>query len=127
MRLLLDTNALIWWLEDNPKLGQRARALIADARTEVFASTVSLWEIAIRRRVGKLPVPATRFAQLLAEQNVILLGIELAHLEKLEDLPFHHSDPYAHMLLVQAGAEGAILMTSDQRMTEYGVRLVGVR
>lgn len=52
MRLLLDTNALIWWLEDNPKLGQRARALIADARTEVFASTVSLWEIAIRRRVG---------------------------------------------------------------------------
>lgn len=125
MRLLLDTNALIWWLEDHPRLGQKARAIIADAGTEVMASVVSLWEIAIKWRVREMHAPATAFADLLAEQNVALLGVESAHLRSLEELPFHHGDPFDHMILAQAKVEGATVMTSDRQFVAYGIACIG--
>lgn len=126
MRLLLDTNALIWWLEDSPKLGQRARALIADSGNEVMTSIVSLWEIAIKWRVGKMHAHATAFADLLADQNIAVLGVETCHIRELESLPFLHGDPYDHMILAQAKAEKAVVLTSDREMTAYAVPCVGV-
>lgn len=126
MKLLLDTNALIWWLEDSPRLGPRARALIADADNVMLASIVSLWEIAVKWRVGKMHLPATRFADLLADQNVSLLGLEQQHIAAVESLAFHHGDPFDHIILAQAKVEGARIITSDRIMTAYGVPCIGV-
>jgi PIN domain nuclease of toxin-antitoxin system len=126
MKLLLDTNALIWWLIDDPSLGRRARARIADPRNQIMTSIVCLWEISIKWRVHKFDQPGTYFSGLIEEQGIGLLGVSPAHLAALEDLPFYHGDPYDHMVLAQARVEGASIMTSDRRMTDYGVPCVGV-
>ena len=126
MKLLLDTNALIWWLEDNARLGPRARQHLANPANLVLASIVSLWEISVKWRVGKLHLPGTAFAGLLSEQGVDLIGVETAHLAALEGLPLHHGDPFDHLLLAQAMVEEATILTSDREMTNYGIPCIGV-
>tara|TARA_R110000782_G_scaffold78276_8_gene155433 strand:- start:86825 stop:87208 length:384 start_codon:yes stop_codon:yes gene_type:complete len=126
MKLLLDTNALIWWLTDNPKLGRRARAMIADPRNSVTTSIVCLWEISIKWRVSKMDNPGTYFANLLEEQRIELIPMTSEHLAAFEQLPFLHPDPYDHMILAQAQVEEARIMTSDQRMADYKIPCVGV-
>ena len=121
MKLLLDTNALLWWLDDDRKLGRRARRRLADPRTTVIATIVSLWEISIKHRAGKLPLPGSAYVPILADQKVELLDLRASHLRALDDIGFHHSDPYDHLILAQAKAEGAVLMTSDQNMPLYGI------
>jgi PIN domain nuclease of toxin-antitoxin system len=126
MKLLLDTHALMWWLEDDPRLGPRARQRLADPDNEVIASIVSLWEIALKWRVGKMHLPGSAFAPLLDEQGVALLTVERPHIEALEGLAFHHGDPFDHLILAQAVAEGATVMTKDRQMAQYGVPCIGV-
>ncbi len=126
MRLLLDTNALIWWLTDDPKLGRRARALISDPENTVATSIVSLWEISIKWRVNKMDQPGSHFAALLEEQRIAILPVETAHLAALEELPFHHGDPYDHMVLAQAKVEGAAIITSDRRMADSDIPCISV-
>jgi PIN domain nuclease of toxin-antitoxin system len=125
LKLLLDTNALIWWLEDNRKLGPRARRKFANPRTETLATIVSLWEITIKHRSGKWPLAGTEYLPILADQQIDLMGLSATHLLTLNDLPMRHGDPFDHLILAQAKAEGATLMTSDERMMHYGVPCIG--
>lgn len=126
MRLLLDTNALIWWLTDNPKLGPKARHLIASPQNEIATSIVSLWEISIKWRVGKMDRRGTDFGILLEQQDIELLQITQDHLAALEVLPFHHGDPYDHLILAQAKVEGARIITSDRQMSAYDIPCIGI-
>lgn len=127
MDLLLDTNVLIWWFEDLPMLGQRARQILANPAHGLFVSSVSLWEITIKWRVGKHELPGSAYAAFLEDEGVNLLAMAPLHLETLEGLEFHHRDPFDHLLLAQAMAEGLTLMTADGAMTRYGVPCIGVR
>lgn len=129
MRLLLDTHVLIWWLRDNPRLGQRARALIADKHISVLFSAVSCWEASLKFRVAKMEVTGSDLWRLAGEEGFEALGVEQRHLAELENLPSvaGHGDPYDHLLLAQAKAEAAVLMTVDRAMTRYGVPCIGVR
>jgi PIN domain nuclease of toxin-antitoxin system len=124
VKILLDTNALIWWLKDDPKLGAKARAMLADDRHEVMASIVSLWEIAIKWRIGKLEHQGSAFADLLAGEDIALVTIKPEHFAVLEALPTHHKDPFDHLILAQAKSEGAIIVTSDGDMAKYGIPCV---
>lgn len=124
MIILLDTNALIWWLKDDPKLGSRARSILADGRHELITSVISLWELSIKWRIGKLEYKGSVFADLLSEQNIRLLMIKPQHFEVLESLTSHHKDPFDHMIIAQAKAEGARLMTSDPHLRDYGVECI---
>jgi len=126
MRLLLDTHALMWWLEDNPRLGPRARQRLADPDNEVIASMVSLWEITIKWRIGRMHQSGSAFAALLDEQGLAPLTVERAHILMLEQLPLLHGDPFDHLLLAQASAEDATIVTNDRHMTAYGVPCIGV-
>lgn len=121
MRLLLDTHVLIWWLEDSPKLGPVSRALIADADHDVLVSVVSLWEITIKWRVGKLGRPGSDFGELLADQRIDLLPVTVDHIRVLDALAFHHGDPFDHLILAQAETERLALVTNDRQMPLYGV------
>lgn len=121
MKLLLDTNALIWWLDDDRRLGARARRRLADPRTTTIATIVSVWEVTMKHRAGKMKRPESGLLSILAEQQVAVLDVTTAHVRAIEDLPMHHADPYDHLILAQAKVEGAILMTSDEQMTHYGV------
>jgi PIN domain nuclease of toxin-antitoxin system len=121
MKLLLDTNALIWWFQDSPKLGIKARSLIEDANSTVIVSIVSLWEITIKWRIGKLEFSGTSLLGLLEDLGIALVSVEPVHLIALDAMPIHHRDPYDHLILAQAKVEGAHIVTSDTDMPGYGV------
>jgi PIN domain nuclease of toxin-antitoxin system len=119
MRLLLDTHVLLWWLADDPALSKQARRLIAN-EPEVFASAASAWEIAIKRALGKLEAPEDLPAA-LAAGGIAGLPIGFEHAAVAGALPRHHDDPFDRMLVAQAQHEGLTLLTSDARISRYGV------
>ncbi|TDX27600.1 PIN domain nuclease of toxin-antitoxin system [Modicisalibacter xianhensis] len=122
-RLLLDTHAFLWWLADDPKLGSRARELIADSQNRVFVSAASIWEISIKKQLGKLEAPDD-MERILEEEGFLPLAIEPFHGEQAGNLPMHHRDPFDRMLIAQAQAEGLTLVTADNAFPPYGIRLV---
>ena len=120
-RLLLDTHVLLWALEDSQALSADARQSIADTRNEVFVSAVSIWEMAIKRSLGKLRAP-DNLADTVQEAGFAALPITLAHAEQAGMLPPHHRDPFDRMLVAQALAEGLVVVTDDALIPKYGVR-----
>ena len=128
MRLLLDTHILIWWQQDRLKLRPRVREIIGDRQNQVFVSVASFWELSIKARKGKFRSSAEvwRDAQ---EEGFATLGVTAEHLLALETLPFvsRHNDPFDHLILAQAKAERAVVVTGDRKMIEYGVPCIGVR
>ena len=129
MRVLLDTHVLIWWIRDNPRLGSKPRALIADRANEVLFSCVSCWEATIKARTGKIELTGSQLWLSASGEKLVPIGIKAEHIAALEGLPrvAGHGDPFDHLLLAQAQAEGAAIMTNDAKMTLYGIQCIGVR
>ena len=121
MRILLDTHALLWWLSDDPKLGGKARAKIADPENDILVSAASLWEIAIKQGIGKIEADIAEIEKEIAQQGMVRLGIEADHLIELTSLPDHHRDPFDRMLIAQAGAEDIALLTADMQVAAYPI------
>ena len=124
MRLLLDTHTLLWWLTDDPRLGRAARDLIADPANDVLVSAASLWEIQVKVRVGKLRADLADVLAEMRDQGFDLLPVAPSHLLALGPLPQHHRDPWDHLLIAQANAEGAVLMSEDAHTPLYPVTYV---
>ena len=120
-RLLLDTHVLLWSLTEPQKLSRRTRDALEDAQNEVFASSVSGWEITVKRALGKLKAPDNLEAS-IEEQDFIPLNLTFLHAEQAGALPRHHGDPFDRMLIAQAQVEGLILVTRDARIPLYGIR-----
>ena len=118
--LLLDTHVLLWYMEDDPRLGPEIRGTMEQAAPQVFVSVASVWEMSIKRALGKLRVPAN-LAQTLTATGVQLLAITLAHALAAGALPPHHRDPFDRMLVAQAQLEGLTLVTHDARLRPYVV------
>lgn len=124
MRLLLDTHAMLWWISGNPRLGPVARGMIEDAGNEVLVSMASLWEAVVKQRVGKLEADLDKLVAALDEGGIATLGITTRHLHALAALPAHHRDPFDHLLMAQAIAEEAALLTTDSRLAAYPLRVL---
>ncbi|MBV9786275.1 MAG: type II toxin-antitoxin system VapC family toxin [Acidisphaera sp.] len=124
MRLLLDTHTLLWWLSDDPQLGPCARDLIADPANEILVSVVSLWEIQVKMRVGRLTADMQDILDAIEGQGFELLSITPAHLLRLGALPAHHKDPFNHLLIAQAIVEAANFVSEDRHTADYPVRFV---
>ena len=124
MKFLLDTHALLWWLADDGRLGRRARDVIEDPGNDVLVSIVSLWEIAVKTRIGKLRADIGDIEEAPRQQGFPLLGIGIAHLLILVGLPVHHRDPFDHLLIAQAIAEDAAFISGDRHAFQYPVRVV---
>jgi PIN domain nuclease of toxin-antitoxin system len=122
VRLLLDTNAFIWWVGDDPRLGASARSFIADPDNDVFVSAASAWEISIKRAKGKLTFGDV--ARALEEHRFEPLPIELAHGTAAGALPPHHRDPFDRVLIAQAQHELLAIVTDDAAFARYDVELV---
>lgn len=123
MRLLLDTHAAIWLINDDERLSDRARRATTDRANTVLLSAALVWEIAIKRALGKLDVPDGYVASLLG-YAFVPLEITLQHAEAVERLPPHHGDPFDRMLIAQARVEGASIVTRDPRFARYDVPVV---
>jgi len=122
MTLLLDTQAFLWWVSDDPRLSARARRAIA--ATPCVLSVASCWEMAIKTSLGRLeiPRPVDRFIQEQVEVNGFrLLPMSLAHASSVADLPFHHRDPFDRLLATQARHEEMSIVSSDRVFSKYGV------
>jgi PIN domain nuclease of toxin-antitoxin system len=124
VKLLLDTHALIWWLDDDERLGTDAREVIAEPANDVHVSVASLWEIAIKMRAGKLKADIGAIERDIVHEAFVRLDIAPRHLEELMSVPLHHRDPFDHLLIAQARAEDMPLMTSDAQITAYSVERI---
>ena len=122
MRLLLDTHALLWWQSNNQRLGPSARALIADPGNDILVSVVSLWEILIKVRVGKLTADVNAIERALIQDRFERLAITPAHLATLATLPTHHRDPFDHLLIAQAITGNAVFVSQDRTTPLYPVQ-----
>ena len=118
MRLLLDTHVLLWWRDNSPLLSRRAHAAIADVENEILISIASLWEIVIKRTLGKLRFPDD-LDTVLREERFGLLAITFRHLQVLEILSGLHRDPFDRMLLAQSASEGIPLVTNHHALSAY--------
>jgi len=124
MKLLLDTCAFLWIIRDKPEASRTARALFSDAANEVYLSSVSAWEIAVKHRLGKLPLGDVPVRYVPAERDKH--GIESLHLAEsdtlvLDKLPLLHQDPFDRMLICQAIANQMVILTPDPLITQYPV------
>lgn len=123
MKLLLDTHAAVWFLTADPRLGAGAREAIASGSNQTLLSAVVVWEIAIKRALGKVPIDE-RYLQLLLDHGAVPLPISLEHARGVESLPRHHADPFDRLLVVQAQREHATIATQDPRIALYGVSVL---
>jgi PIN domain nuclease of toxin-antitoxin system len=120
---MLDTHVLLWWREAARPLSRRARAEIADGSNEILVSIASLWEITIKRSLGKLNFP-DNLEVVMDEEGFGLLSISLRHLRALDTLPHLHRDPFDRLLVAQSLAERLPIVSSDQRFAAYGATLI---
>ncbi|MEM9247677.1 MAG: type II toxin-antitoxin system VapC family toxin [Pseudomonadota bacterium] len=121
MRLLLDTHVLLWAVLNDPRLSAPQAAAITSA--EVYVSAASVWEIGIKRALGKLDVPRELF-DVAVDAGCRPLPISWTHAETAAALPLHHADPFDRMLIAQAQCEGLHLASSDRKLAAYDVALV---
>ena len=121
MNLLLDTHVLIWTLEDNPTLSVSARDAIVNGANIVFVSSVSIWEIRIKKALGKLDVPDDLLEQIKLHRFTEL-AINFEHAYSAGDLPDIHKDPFDRMLIAQAKIEKLTLVTRDGFIPKYDVK-----
>ncbi|HEY5486319.1 MAG TPA: type II toxin-antitoxin system VapC family toxin [Candidatus Limnocylindrales bacterium] len=123
MRLLLDAHALLWWLADDPSLDGNARDLIADPANEVIVSAVTVWEISIKRAIGKLSAP-DGLAAVLERSGFIEAPVTAADAERAGGLEAIHRDPFDRMLVAQAVRLRAVVVTRDSVFLRYGTETV---
>ena len=125
MRLLLDTHALLWWLDGDRRLSLKARRAIANQANTILVSAASAWEITTKSRLGKLPGAADVAADVaacVASQGFVPLDITLLHAQRAGALPGDHRDPFDRMLAAQSQMEDVAILTDDEAFEAYDVR-----
>lgn len=123
--LLLDTHILLWWLEDNLSLTKAAKQAIADPNRIVFVSSASIWEIAIKTKIGKLQIPSG-LEKILLKNHFTELPINFAHAAKTGDIPMHHHDPFDRTLIAQALVENLTIVTHYRHFAAYNVPILQI-
>jgi PIN domain nuclease of toxin-antitoxin system len=124
MIVLIDSHALLWFLQGNSQLPPTARALIEDAGNEKLVSIASCWEISIKAGLGKMKLAEPSKVLLEREiprNNLRLLFITLEHATAVEGLPHHHRDPFDRLLIAQAMCEGVPVVSADAAFDAYPV------
>lgn len=118
MRLLLDTQVFLWFLSDSRRLGRSARRTIIDA-DEVYVSAATIWESAIKVRLGKLQVDLSALVDGIVASGFLELPLRARHAITVASLPEHHRDPFDRVLVAQAITESLRLLTADALLRRY--------
>jgi PIN domain nuclease of toxin-antitoxin system len=127
MKVLVDTHTFIWALLHDHRLTSKAKQILTSNEHELVFSLVSLWEIAIKIKTGKLNTIGSSVAYIRDEMNAYgmqLLPIRYEHILQLESLPHHHSDPFDRLLIAQALTESLPILSGDRAFANYGIKLV---
>ena len=118
---LLDTNILLWWFKRHKILGPKTQEIIRDPNNVIFVSSVSIWEISIKKGKGNLIVP-DNFKDFLGLEDFTELNITHEHARHILELPLHHADPFDRMLISQSVLENLTLITTDNKISQYSVK-----
>ena len=121
MRCLLDTQVMLWWLLDDPRLGAESRQLLASR--PCLVSVASIWEVSIKHRIGKLEVSPIVFRDQSIAAGADLLPVLDSHVIETAQLPMLHQDPFDRLLIAQARVEGLMAVSSDRQWVGYDVSL----
>ncbi len=127
MRALLDTQIWLWSLVSPERIGSRGRELLQDPRNVLALSAASSWEIAIKYRLGRLPLPERPeefIPPRLARDGIEALPVSHHHACRVSELPDHHRDPFDRLLIATAQLEGLLLITADRQLGAYDVDLM---
>ena len=119
MRLLLDTHILLWWVMADRRLSKTVARTITSPDSDVAVSAASLWEIGIKRGLGRIDIDLDRLLATMLADGFTELPVRFAHSLKLESLPRHHDDPFDRMLIAQSIADGRTLVTKDAWILSY--------
>ena len=127
MKILLDTHTFIWWSSAPERLSDKGLALCQDTDNALLLSVASVWEMQIKMQLEKLKLDLP-LKELIASQqdknSLQVLPVELDHVLELNNLPFHHNDPFDRLLIAQAKTEDAFLLSKDKAFSEYTVKLL---
>jgi PIN domain nuclease of toxin-antitoxin system len=127
VRVLVDTHTFLWLLLDDYRLSAKAKQILRSDENELVFSIVSLWEIAIKIKIGKLNAIGSSVAYIRDEMSsygIELLPLRYEHILQLELLPPHHSEPFDRLLIAQAIAESLPILTRDEKFPGYPVKLL---
>ena len=127
MRVLVDTHTFLWALLQDHRLSARAKQILISREHELYFSLVSLWEIAVKMKIGKLNTVGSSVTYIrdeMAEYGMELLPIRYEHILQLERLPLHHSEPFDRLRIAQAVAESLPILTHDEKFHLYPVKLI---
>ena len=126
MNYLLDTSTFLWYVSAQTKLSPQARSIIGDSRNNVYLSFVSIWELSIKYRVGKLELASDSLSNWLdthlATNSFRLLEIKVSHLLQYAALPLVHRDPFDGLLIAQSQVENIPVITSDSTFDQYAIQ-----
>lgn len=122
MRLLLDTHSFLWYITNNPRLPRHAYDAIRDKSNEAFLSVVSVWEVLVKHKAGKLPLPEPADAYIESRRTlhrISPLDLHSADVAQILSLPDHHRDPFDRMLICQALQHDLTIVTNDEVFRHY--------
>jgi PIN domain nuclease of toxin-antitoxin system len=125
--LLLDTHAYLWFVFNDARLSERAATAISDPSIEPVLSIASLWEITIKRQLGKVDLGmelSTFLRRYIEQRRVTVLDVELTHLIAYDRLPLLHRDPFDRLLVAQAKVLGTPIVTADPNFRNYDLEVV---
>jgi PIN domain nuclease of toxin-antitoxin system len=125
VRLLLDTQILLWSMSGDPKLNASARSLIANA-AQTFVSSATIWEIAIKWKLGKIEFSPEIVAETLDAAGLEELHVTNRHAVATASLPLHHRDPFDRLLVAQAMVEGMRFLTSNPQLAAYSELVITI-
>lgn len=123
MILLLDAHAVIWWISNDPALSSEARAAIASPSNDVLVSAATVWEIEIKRALGRLESPDDLLER-IDSAGFTAIPVQVIDGVRAARLPAHHGDPFDRMLIAQAASLDAVIVTRDPALDAYGVPLL---
>ena len=127
MDVLVDTHAFLWIITESKSLSERARQVFLDDKSRLHLSIASIWEIAIKHKLGKLSLHQSLevfIPQQLQKNNIDVLDISMGHVLKTTTLPFHHRDPFDRLLIAQALSENWSVLSADEVFDQYSVTRV---
>ena len=127
MKILVDTHVALWLFNDYENLSQAASDYLRDEKNELYISIASAWEVAIKCSLGKLPEfsgGVRQFLHALRANPINILGVAPNHIEKVEELPYHHRDPFDSIIISAALCEDMTILTVDENIWKYDVKCV---
>lgn len=127
MKVLVDTQSVIWFSLKNPQLGKTAHVILEDSQNECYVSMATFWEMSIKINLGKLDMDGltlARFMDKVQEHNFYTLSIGRAHVIVNSQLPLLHRDPFDRLIIAQAMVEQMPIVSNDQAFDDYSIQRI---